>query len=86
MAAVLVAVFVALYPALDLAGHCDQGGCPDVIQISASSSPDLPATGVLAAAVAPVSGTALSLGLLPALQERPPDEILLSPEPPPPRT
>lgn len=84
LAAVFVAVFVALYPALDLAGHCEYGGCPDVVQVSAASAPDLPATGVLAAAVAPVPGAFLAVWTFLLLSERRPDELRLSPESPPP--
>ncbi|CAN5742575.1 hypothetical protein BH20ACT11_BH20ACT11_05600 [soil metagenome] len=83
--ALLVAVFVALYPYLDLAGYCDDGGCPDVTQISASASPDLPSTGVLSEAVAPIAAVAMAAGLILLLSERRPDELLLSPESPPPR-
>lgn len=84
--AVFVAVFVALYPYLDLAGYCDDGGCPEVTQISASSAPDLPANGVLATPAAPVSAAVLGALTLLSLVQRRPDEVLLSPEPPPPRS
>lgn len=81
--AVILAVFVVLYP-LDVAGYCDDGGCPEITQISASASPDLPATGVLTTGAAPAAALGL-LTLLSLVQLRP-DEILLSPEPPPPRS
>lgn len=85
LAAVLSAVFVSLYPALDLAGYCDDGGCPDVTQVSASSSLDLPHTGVLTSAVAAAAAVSLVTTTLP-LSERRPDELRLCPESPPPRT
>lgn len=85
MAAVLVAVFVALYPYLDVAGYCDDGGCPEITQISASSSPDLPTAGVLVSLVGACVAMMLVAGSLRSGSERPPNEVLLSPESPPPR-
>lgn len=85
MAAALVVVFVALYPYLDLAGYCDDGGCPEVTQISASAAPDLPANGVLTNPAASAAAALGALTLLSLVQLRP-DEILLSPESPPPRS
>lgn len=83
--AVFVAVFVALYPYLDLAGYCDGGGCPEVTQISASAAPDLPTKGVLTTPAAPAVAAALGVLTLLSLVQLRPDEILLSPESPPPR-
>jgi hypothetical protein len=83
--AAFVAVFVALYPYLDLAGYCDGGGCPEVTQISASAAPDLPAKSVLTPAAAPVVATALGVLISLSLVQLRSDEIRLSPESPPPR-
>lgn len=83
--AAFVAMFVVLYPYLGLVGYCDDGGCPEVTQISASAAPDLPANSILTTRVAPVAATLGVLALLLLVQRRP-DEVLLSPESPPPRS
>lgn len=84
--AAFVAAFVALYPYLDLAGYCDDGGCPEVTQISASASPDLPANSVLATSAIPIAAAVLGVLTLLSLVQLRPYEVLLSPESPPPRS
>lgn len=81
--AVLVAAFVALYPYLEVAGYCGDGGCPEIVQISASSSPELPTAGVLTSLVAAATIPAATMRR--SHSDRRPEEIRISPETPPPR-
>lgn len=84
--ALLVAVFVAFYPYLEPAGSCGAGGCPQLSQAHAPSSPNLPAGDIVAVLAAPASvATLRAAGFLRPASDRHPEEVHLSPDSPPPR-
>lgn len=84
--AILVAAFVTLYPALDSAGMCDSGECPQIVNSASGgfSGTCVPALASLAAA--PVVGAAAAgLRLREATTVQSPSQIYYAPESPPPR-
>ena len=91
--ALLVAAFITLYPQLDAAGYCEDGGCPEVSYPAHASGAG--SGGMVAQGVSFVVGAlVVVLGVLPIRAVRsvlltpPPDAlvgIILSPETPPPR-
>lgn len=86
MLAALVAVFVAFYPYLDALGYCDSGGCPEIIHVDAPPSGGI-AAGALVAVLVGLTSIAASASFYQyrAGSDRQPDQLLLSPEAPPPR-
>lgn len=86
--AILLVTFVALYPALDPMGHCDQGECPNAAQSSPMSSAGL-ATMCVSAVLAASSVMVLALAALRGRRivtaESRPEDAFLSLDTPPPR-
>lgn len=86
--AILVAVFVALYPSLGAMNYCDHGECPYVAQSSSTASASLMAacvSAVLAMSSAVVLALAAFHGRRIALTQPRPENIFISPDPYPPR-
>jgi hypothetical protein len=82
--AMLVAVFVSLYPYRGAEGMCDSGSCPQMVHSATGGV--CAACGLLAAlAAAPTMRAVLQLLLRGALSEPPPLQVFSSPDPPPPR-
>jgi cytochrome bd-type quinol oxidase subunit 2 len=82
--AVIVAVFVALYPYLDSMGMCHSGECPQVVHSASSGF----STACLLAAVlviVPVLRAVTAFGWRSATSELRPIQVFSSPDPPPPR-
>ncbi len=86
MLAALVAGFVALYPYLDGSGYCDSGGCPEISHVDVPASGGVSA-GALAALLVGFTSVAASGSFLRRREgsNRRPDQLLPSPEIPPPR-
>jgi hypothetical protein len=82
--AVFVAVFVALYPYLDAAGACGDGGCP---HLSQAHAPELPTGGFAAALVAVVMAPVLAARAVHRPDsDLPPAETCIAPDPRPPQS
>jgi hypothetical protein len=82
--AVLVAVFVTLYPYLGSMGMCDSGECPQIVHSASGGF----STACLIAAVlvvVPVLRTVTAFGWRGATSELRPVQVLSSPDPPPPQ-
>ena len=85
--AVLVALFGMLHPALDAAGLCGSGGCPEMMESSGGHtgfSLSCIAAVVSAFSVVAFAGALFSLGRRPTNHSRP-HELYLTLDPPPPR-
>ncbi|MGB3633918.1 MAG: hypothetical protein WA982_07750 [Rubrobacteraceae bacterium] len=89
LVAVLVALFGALHPALDAAGLCGSGKCPDMVESAPGGHTGFSLSCI--AFVISASGVAMfalaSISLRRRLSDpSKPHELYLSPEPPPPRS
>lgn len=86
MLAALAAGFVALYPYLDGLGYCDSGGCPEISHVDAPASGGV-AAGALVAVLVGLASMAASGSFYRrrGCSQRLPDQLLPSPEAPPPR-
>ena len=86
--AVLMSVFVALYPYLGSMGMCHSGECPYAVQSSSHAS-SAGLASVCISAVLSAFPAVLAFALLPGRRfpaaDSQPAELYLSPDPPPPR-
>jgi cytochrome bd-type quinol oxidase subunit 2 len=82
--AVLVAVFVALYPYLGTMGMCDSGECPQIVH-SASSGFSTACLIAVVLVVVPVLRPVTAFGWRSATSVLRPIQVFSSPDPPPPQ-
>ena len=81
--AVLITIFVAMYPYLDAHDMCDSGNCPPMVSSSVAGSG---ACLVVVLAAVPVMLALLRSRLRGAASEPRPLQVFSSPDPPPPRS